>query len=658
MTGVAAIGDGDDEVRLFARDGQIVGGAARKALPSVLDLAVEQGLLKVTDRDVARSTPDAVATLVAWGALSAEAVATLEITALGTGLARTLGGHGPWTLQIEARALAAGEARPAVQSPLFDFLRRTLATASSESALRSLLDYEPSTRLLLGDEPKRPLPEPEAAALAHCKERLPASLDALLPDAAAGARGRLETLAGLAALEAAGLLRREGGDKGDVSMAMPTGVTYRTLLERIERVDRKLAIAMPWTDTLDTSPDMSPEASAAQARMAAAMLSAVGGGDGSGPKSPTGTGSSWRPETFDAYATKRAAAMNLDLTKQSNVDAIEHEYLEKMLDTGMNNAAWAEVLPLAERALKKNAKNPQAFAASSLARWHLRPGERTQIFDEVATASNDFRKSSLVQHAFAEIAYQQGSIEAFNLALRRFSESVPSSDRRLRILRDRKHQLQTVLKPNPVLAVGAFLLSAVVIYGVSLTLGGAAEPIHHPLDGKWMTRHALLLVVSIAMLAAGAVGGGHKLLSVFKSVSIGDSVLAFGAHAVLAIVGVYYFGQPDPPAVFILPLALVTVFTHVFIERLFFNAALQESLAVDDNGRLGLILSPILYGLFKLSYVDAWTLNPMNQLSWIAITTLFVGVPCAVLWHRSRSIWSAVAWQMGGAAVEIIFLGH
>ncbi len=692
FTGTAIVAVGDDEVRLSLRGGNVVGGSARQPLPTVIDLAVEYKRIKPEDRDIAKATGNPVATLMAGGALTPELVSSLELAALTIGFGRALAAGGPWRLSTEIAAAGVTDAPAAVSSTITDFVRRALATASSENALRAMLGFFSVTWLESGADTTLPLSEREKNVVAVCKSRLPCSVDSLLPDPAGGEKARVDILAGLAALESAGVFRRCAPKAEAVpaapaphSMTIPPNLVQGTAAQAAQAQAAQAQAAqghpgpgstnppaaspttMPPTtaqgaslpDRLAAAGGPAPSEDPARRRLPTLMMQVPSGaGEASGPRAAapgSGGGSDWQPEPFDAFAARRAAQLKLDLSKQENVDALENEYLGRTVEAGVNNAAWAAVLPLAEKWHKRNPKNPAALVASARARFHIRPHERPALLEEITRASMEFRKSVDIQHAFADFAFEAGKQEAFLVALRRFAELVPKSDQRLRTMLARRRRLEMLLEPNPLMAVAAAVIVAAVVAGVSAQLDGI-EPTHHPIDGKWMARHIAMLVAAIGLFVVSTKELTRVLGSALVPRNVPEMVLAAGVGAMVGFVRVVLYGVGPTPEGFFLPVALATVFVHIVCERMFVNAAVQELLAFDDKGLAGVLGAVVLQSALLLTYSHVWGLHTTLPL-WIGNVALFVGVPCAILWNRSRSIWGPVCWQMGISVVEMVAKG-
>jgi hypothetical protein len=639
-SGDVVVTTSEGTLRLTVRAGVVVAGSSTRPLPSVVDLAVEYQRVNASDRDVALTTPDALGSLIAWGALAPDVVAALEFAALTIGFGRVFAEAGPWTLRLEDDAGQPAPPRQGVQSHIVEFVRRGLATCPSESALRAVAGYGPEYALEV--VPALILPEREASVLAFCKAKLPCSIDDLLPPGAGGDKGRIDALATLAVLDFAGALRRRTAMSVAGLAGAPATIPSTTTV-----------LDVPRTASLDRMAAVSPDAAAAGPgrRLPTLLVPTQNAGvEGSGPNAGA-PGAAWQPEPFEAFAAKRAAAMNLDLANQENVAALETEYLARVVEAGVGNAAWATVLPLAERWRAKSPKNPLAIVAQARARFHVHPGEQPAVVEELGRLSSEFKKVADVQFAFADLALESGDRKSMVTAIKRFAELVPGSDGRLRQLISRRAKLERLFVPRPLTAVAVFLMVAGILAAASAKIGGGDELSFSAFDERWMLRHAVLLVIALILIFTST-KDFERVVGAILAVHPSDIALGLGAGVALGVMKTVLYGAGEPARV-LLPIALVTVLAHVLVERLFFNVALQELLNVDDRGLAGVLGAMLLEGVFLLTYTQMWEMK-QTLLMWVAQTAFFSSLPCALLWRRTRSLWGPFGWAGGLVVVDAV----
>jgi len=147
-------------------------------------------------------------------------------------------------------------------------------------------------------------------------------------------------------------------------------------------------------------------------------------------------------------------------------------------------------------------------------------------------------------------------------------------------------------------------------------------------------RRGILLILGllcIALLGSGAsIGERFKNLGFELDGSVGVA-LGFGL-----LVGFF-----SPLQFTLAPLGTLLAMTvlHVLCEEVFFRGFVTRKLLDSFNSPLApVVLSGLLFGIYHITFTSFWWITPMAIPAWVGMVTVGAGIPYAVLYAKSGSI--------------------
>jgi hypothetical protein len=361
----------------------------------------------------------------------------------------------------------------------------------------------------------------------------------------------------------------------------------------------------------------------------------------------------WRKETLDAYVARRAAELNIDAKTPENAVSLEREYLAAVVPRGLAAGAVADLVTDASRWAELAPNDPGAVVAAARARWtkmHL----RAEVLETIAKASATFPTVVDVQLAAFDIALEADAKTYLANARRRFlAAAAKTHPRRAEVVAARRAaavEIDASTLVWPAVAVVAVPL----LTGLGLQ-GHVVEDVgYHPSSMPWVLRHGVLLLATIALLIAGGKAQQTETADALKRFAPLAAVAALIGGGLAQVLLFVLFGTSDRPADLVVGVAIATGVAHAVFERSFFHLAVTP---LNAPGVPLVALSVLGQALMVGTYLSLWEV-PAKLVMWAGIATVSVAVPTTLLWLKTQSFWTPLAWQVGMVVMQLALLRH
>jgi len=357
-------------------------------------------------------------------------------------------------------------------------------------------------------------------------------------------------------------------------------------------------------------------------------------------------------DPLERHIMARAHYMRVDASDASVRDALETEYLERIVLNGVKEGNYQDVLPLAELILTKAPLNMMAVAYRGLAKGMLctEEAEALEVLQELQAKAVEYPLALELHLVIAEIGLRFQRRHEVRRAVTA-AEGIAPVDPRVQDLQRRLKELG-FLKTTAVVAVkeveaGAseplrVLNAASVVIGfffllwlVYCVLGqGDQEYFYSGGSGMWYLRRLLLVLA--------AVGGGAwffklKPKELFKGVGFKAPVTPLMV-AVLVGAASGFMSAPQRVTGGLFVVMFLTLL-HVAAEQVFFTAFLTRGIMKFASPQAAVLVSAVLFGIYHVTYYSFFIETYAMWIPyWIGLIILGAGLPYALLYAWSRSI--------------------
>lgn len=354
-------------------------------------------------------------------------------------------------------------------------------------------------------------------------------------------------------------------------------------------------------------------------------------------------------DPVERYIMARAHFMRVDYTDASVKNALEAEYLERLVRAGVAAERYAEIALLAARLAEKSPQNPTAISYHGLVRvmTAAEPDLQKATLKELVQKCTEFPHSMELHLAVVAAGLHT---EQFNEARHAFksAHNISPDDPRLQSLRQRLLDRPAIsaavgvddkastLSPLFFKVIGASLMLFFVLWLTSVVIGlGEKEYFYDGTDWFWYARRFLLIG-----FALGAVYFLRRRnpLQFFQKLGFGVAVKPLAVALVIGAVS--GFLSPAQRVTGVPWVVLTLTLIHVLAEQIFFTGFLTKGLLEALPKKAAAVaVSAVLFGIYHVTYYSFMVETSSLWIPyWLGVIAVGGGLPYALLYSWSRSI--------------------